>query len=36
MTTGTDLAALRRLAKEGNEEAAERLAVLAAERGDVS
>lgn len=33
--TGTDLAALRRLAEDGNEEAADRLAVLAAERGDV-
>ncbi|HEY5186569.1 MAG TPA: hypothetical protein VIM19_17080 [Actinomycetes bacterium] len=33
--TGTDLAALRRLAEDGNEEAADRLSVLAAERGDV-
>lgn len=30
-----DLVALRRLAEDGNEEAANRLAELAAERGDV-
>jgi hypothetical protein len=33
--TGTDLVTLRRLAEDGNEEAADRLAVLAAERGDI-
>jgi hypothetical protein len=33
--TALDLAALRRLAEDGNEEAANRLAELAAERGDV-
>lgn len=32
---GLDLAALRRLAEDGNEEAANRLAALAAQRGDV-
>ncbi len=32
--TGSDLPALRKLADAGNEEAADRLAVLAAERGD--
>jgi hypothetical protein len=30
--TGSDLGALRRLAEDGNEEAADRLAELAAER----
>jgi hypothetical protein len=33
--TGTDRAALRRLVEEGNEQAADRLAILAAEDGDV-
>jgi len=33
--TGSDLGALRRLAEDGNEEAADRLAELASERGDL-
>ena len=33
--TESSLAALRQLAGDGNEEAADRLAVLAAERGDL-
>ena len=33
--TGSDLGALRRLVGDGNEEAADRLAELASERGDL-